>query len=315
MAAVFLDLLATWTPERAWWWGAFLGDGNCYVKDGTYRISLVGAPSTAACWHKLICPEEATGPRKLKNTDKAVEAVVYSRELAGRLRELGVYGPKTFNLPWPEDLPDTLLPHFLRGLWDTDGSISLPPSRVATGRRGGVVSYTSSCLPFVERVRDTLATVAGRRAPVVGNRRDAFRWHTVQFAGSTALAVVRYLYTDAPEHLRNEERWQRFQEFDAYFRAKEVPCACGAPNFTQGKCYACFWAERPKITGKGTQCAEEGCTKTVDYAGRCSACYTRKRRAEGLAPRKSSGPCACGKPAYRRGLCDACYSRQRRAQR
>lgn len=317
MADVFLDLLSSWTPERAWWWGAFLGDGNCYVKDGTHRVSLVGATSTAARWRKLICPNEDTPPRVLGNTDKAVESVIYSKALAERLAQLGVRGSKTFNLPWPDDLPAELLPHFLRGLWDTDGHVYVSDVR-RRGKSGGfrevVLGYTSACQPFLTLISHALAQIAGTHPAIVKNQKGPHVFYAIHYATGTAYKVADFLYKDAPEHLRNEDRWGKYQELLAYRAERETPCACGKPHFSGGKCKGCFWAAQPHTTGEGTVCSTPACGKPVSHNGLCSACATKLRRAQPGWERKSTGLCGCGKPAYRKGMCDACYSKVRRAE-
>jgi hypothetical protein len=316
MTSVQQGLLLSWSPEKAWWWGVLLGDGNVYEGTKDWRVSACGSLSTTRRWVQLVAPENLgpRNPQEFKRSLGTYQCYVNSKALVDWFKAQGICGSKSDTLVWPEDLPAEFKVHFLRGLWDTDGSLSIWDRR-AHGKKGNSerkAGFGCKAVEFVQRVRFELECVL----PGLPHVADYWSAGTQKFSygGTTAQRVADYLYAEAPEHLRNEDRVEVYQQMKALGEDIENACCpCGAAVEKEGWCTACWWANRLHKTGEGTVCA---CGKSVLAKGLCSACYSREVRVRSGWKRKSVGLCVCGKSAYRRGKCDACYSRERReAQR
>jgi hypothetical protein len=93
------------------------------------------------------------------------------------------------------------------------------------------------------------------------------------------MKVADYLYADAPEHLRNEDRYEVYLRMCALReQIHDAACPCGRRVTHEGRCQRCWWAARGRKTGPGTICA---CGKSpVHGRGLCVACYNRAIRAE-----------------------------------
>ena len=292
-----------WTPEKAWFLGVFVGDGNLYAKNGTYRISAAGCESTMTRWASLL--SEDVRPMEFKRAPGTYQAYVDSKKLVRWFGEkLGITGPKHDSIPWPKGMPDGCIPHFLRGVWDSDGSLSFE----ASGQPAAGLAMNAD--GFVRRVLDVLVKNGATKVSVVEGVGKNTNLRYVKWRSNPAVHVANYLYEDAPESLRNEDRWKIYQQFLEWEKSKFDLCECGAVQQREGKCVKCWYAARPNKTGEGTVCA---CGKSPILAkGMCTACYNRERRSKSSYVRKSTGTCACGKAAYRKGMCDACYGRDRR---
>lgn len=305
--AVDFSFLLSWSPEKAWFLGALYGDGNVYRGGNSdYRVSICGNLSTVSRWLRLLDPDKQ--PQEFKRSPGTYQGYVNSKVLVEWFAsELHICGPKADSLVWPEDLPPELMWHFVRGLWDTDGSLGF--SRHA-GYSEFKVRYSSNTQGFVERVYVELQRALDLSDVAILQERKQFR---VQYSGANALAVARFLYGEAPVHLRNETKTEIYldavQQYEQRLNAK---CDCGAHATHEGLCQRCWWDRHGRSTGEGTSCVN-GCGKPILAHGLCSACYTRGWRSQEGWVRKSTGLCECGKAAYRRGMCDACYSRERRA--
>lgn len=320
MTQVRWSLFESWTPERAWWFGAFLGDGcNHRPKRGGGYVSLVGAHTTVTRWFTLVSPDSLR-LREALNSPGTFTVRVNAKALTDWMeRTHGYCGPKSEKLAWPEDLPNDLKVHFLRGLWDTDGCLSIG-DRQAQGRTGNPVPlavYTSKALPFLERIRAELHGLVGTSATqaIHANKQKVGQ---LGYGSSQAMKVADFLYAGAPEHLRNEDRMEVYGRLCTIREAILAPCACGNPEtYCDGDCRACWEARRAKKTGPSVLC-EKGCGRAVVASGLCDICRKRDRRAQGNY-KTPCGTCPCGEAAYRsdptdtaRKLCEACYSRRRR---
>lgn len=301
------ELLNGWSPERAWFLGVLYGDGNVHRGRKYYRVSASGSESTTRRWVALIAPHKE--PKPFKRSPTTYQAYVDSKELVEWFEDhMAICGPKHDSLVWPEGLPEEYKVHFLRGVWDSDGSLCVDNRRPRQGNPSPVAKLGMNAKDFVRRVRKELEQAVGvDRIKVSPYRRQ---WG-LKYRGKAAIQVADYLYADAPEHLRNEDRYKVYLEMRKMWgERQEARCKCGGKVKTDGLCAACWYGQRPYKTGEGTVCS---CGKAPVLAkGLCTACYNRKRRSSSSYRRPTNGVCSCGNAAFRKGMCDRCYSAERR---
>ncbi len=312
MATVRWSFLHSSSPEFAWWFGVFLGDG-CAPADRS-GLQCTGSHSTARRWRALLTDSDK-GLRETKHSLGTFVVTVSSVALNDWMFQVhGYRGKKSHSLRWPEWVLPEHKVHFLRGLWDTDGCLSIAERKKHgwTGNPSPFAAYRSATRAMVERVRDELvALVDVPAAAVTSSENGTF---LVSWGGSNGMKVADFLYGDAPEHLRNEDRIEVYRAMCALRDRLAEACACGEPEqYSEGLCRACWQSKQPRTTGPGTQCATEGCLRPVWTNGLCNACRKRQARAEGRYMRELKGTCPCGSPSYRAdGLCVACFARRRR---
>lgn len=317
MAEVRWSFLEAWTSELAWWFGVFLGDGCAPAKGET--LQCTGSESTTRRWGALVVSSPA-GRREYRQAPGTYLVYVCSRALSDwMLHTHGYRGPKSKDLRWPVDLPPACLSHFIRGLWDADGCIYVQDKarRTTTGNPMRSLVYTSIAVPFVERLGQEIERAVGipipklnmTVVPQTGNPRAQ-----LHYTGASAQKLADWLYADAPEHIRNEDRFEMYRRMCALREQLAQPCVCGVEEqYSDGLCRTCWEAKQPRTTGPGTQCATGGCSRPVWSNGLCNACRKRQARAEGRYKPELKGACACGSPSYRTdGLCVACAARRKR---
>jgi hypothetical protein len=318
-------LLFEWSAEKAWFLGILYGDGNVYSYEanGDYRVSACGSWSTTTRWLTLLDPTRT--PQEFKRSPGTFQAYVNSKELVAWFQQnMGICGPKADSLVWPEDLPLVFERDFVRGLWDSDGSLFIENRRHrrARGNDSPHSKFDSKCRSFVEELRAHLeALIPGLPRVVVGTERKKAKksgntstWHVIKYGGKSAMLVADYLYADPPTHLVNEDRLVSYREVSGLRdQLTDEDCPCGKPVTREGRCQACWWEVHGRKTGSGSTCSESGCGKPVLAKGLCSAHYSRQVRSQTGWKRKPSGVCSCGEPAFRKGKCDACYASDRRA--
>lgn len=309
-------LLFNWSAEKAWFLGVLYGDGNVYKHpaSGDYRVSACGSISTTRRWIRLL--DESRTPKEFTRSPGTFQAYVNDRGLVEYFeRGLGICGPKAGSLVWPADLPAEFERDFIRGLWDTDGSlfIQLRRHRQGLGNDSPRAKFDSKCESFVEHLRGRLEALTGvDHVAVSAEKKKHSTWHVIKYAGAPAMKVADYLYGSFPAHLVNDDRVEAYKRLCALRdHVDGLLCPCGEPATMEGRCHRCWWVARGLKTGLGTVCSTPECGKPVLAKGLCSACYSRERR--GFVERVSTvlGPCACGGTATRRGMCDKCYRAER----
>jgi hypothetical protein len=118
------------SEEKAYWLGFIAADGCIVCKpDGRLYTTVKLSLTDEGHLRKLASSLEFDGPFYYqKNDHPSVRLSSYSQELASNLVALGVTQRKTGNLGvW--DGPPELLRHYWRGLFDGNGSLSVPNSK------------------------------------------------------------------------------------------------------------------------------------------------------------------------------------------
>jgi hypothetical protein len=272
----------TTTPERAWWFGVLLGDGNVFQTPHDARVSVCGSLSTVTRWLALL--DSPLKPQEFKRSKGTYQGYVNSKIFVEYLRDVwGLCGPKAGDLPWIAFAPEHEV-HFLRGLWDTDGSLFIERRR-HKGNKGNDTpraKFDSKCEDFVWQVRDALErNLDVPRVAICEEKKIARKsgatstWFTIKYGGTAALQIADFLYATTPTHLVNDDRLRAYEELKSCGDSSPS-CACGGPVQKQGLCTKCWWAKRPAKTRGSTLCS---CGKVPILAkGLCSACYSRARR-------------------------------------
>jgi len=125
------------TQDKAYWLGFIYADGNVYIfKKNNVEINYVMGIeiSIKDIDHLKKFNESISGNLDIKTRDRKIEGYsnvygmasirVYSKEFVKNLQKQGVMENKSLKICFPS-LEKELIPHFIRGFYDGDGSISI----------------------------------------------------------------------------------------------------------------------------------------------------------------------------------------------
>lgn len=183
-----------WTPNMAYILGFLFADGSVNKGLNSVTINLTTGDE---CVLQFIHDElKITHPiRKMpgRGNDKPQSGLgIHSTVVVSRLMELGLKPRKTYNNdPFP-DVPVEMLPHFIRGYLDGDGTVCLTTS----GRWNFCTVGFVGSVKFIEGVRDhmvRLADVAPNKVQVKQGKTAV--WSTVAWTGNHDLSrIYNFLY-------------------------------------------------------------------------------------------------------------------------
>lgn len=117
------------TESKAYWLGFIAADGYIRKAAGNVSPELVVSLATVDRGHLVKLKDALQSSHPIREYDYSAISEknrpyasfsVRSRELATGLKRFGIVPAKTFTLRWPT-LPDELLRHYLRGIFDGDG--------------------------------------------------------------------------------------------------------------------------------------------------------------------------------------------------
>lgn len=110
--------------------------------------------------------------------------VACSMQLVERLGALGLTPRKTKTLIFP-NVSDIVLPDFIRGLWDGDGSWYIRDNAL-------IAHFGSASEPFMHALQAITSNITGSVAQVRANRRNDF-WQ-LSYGWKRAVTLARWLY-------------------------------------------------------------------------------------------------------------------------
>ena len=148
------DFFQILTPSSAWVLGLIFGDGHVQRIEGkSYSIVLVGEEQVMTEAAKHVGHNREPKRVKQKGKELNVWKVLWcSKKMVYSLEKYGLTGGnKSRTMRWPPNISGKLFPHFIRGLWDSDG---------CWRRRGNCLqaNYTSASAGFIDDLNVVLKT-------------------------------------------------------------------------------------------------------------------------------------------------------------
>ena len=190
------------TPASTWVLGLIFGDGHIAnrPKIGQYQVFLAGTKQVCSAAQVLLGIDK---PAKKRPTADCWILQWSSRTLVGDLGKFGLIGgSKARTMEWPSHLPKRLLPHFVRGLWDSDGGWA---------RRGKHLraNYTCSSIRFTKSLKHMLEARGWsprfwvHRTKLNGKKFIGYR---LELLAEHSRELARWLYCDTTSSLRCERK-------------------------------------------------------------------------------------------------------------
>jgi len=219
--ASFDDLSDDW---HAYWIGFIVADGCVFLdeKHSHARVQLSVKESdiehirnfqegikTSARIRVVSNPAGRNAPGKV-----AIVAIS-NPHLVHALAKWGIVPNKTLSLEWPTDFPPALIPAYIRGYFDGDGTVYLRQrSRPGVQWLETVCRFISGSVPFLESLQKELQERGIKTLPSYRNQQSNAFILPVSSQRENLLAFSDLLYRDCTVYL--ERKRAIFQEMELY---------------------------------------------------------------------------------------------------
>lgn len=180
-----VDFFRVWTPEMAYILGYWWADGYMYIKPhGAHEIEIASNDRD----HLEIMAQVIDQKRDLRKVSLLSNTYVISfcsKEMYQDLLAHGGTPRKSRTIGFPE-VPPELLPHFVRGVVDGDGTLAWNAGKP-------ILQIYSASRPLLDDMAMAIERVIGIPAPnLSANRENAYiKWSTVR-----AKCLAAWLYFD-----------------------------------------------------------------------------------------------------------------------
>ena len=203
--------------EKAYYLGMFLADGNVCKPNGRenqksyiIQIELMESDKYIIEKFKELIDSDNKIYKVSKGKSYNCHFMVNSRKMAGDLRKYGIFERKTFYTELCYCIPDYLMPHYIRGIFDGDGTVYFRHKDPKILRFGFYGTHK-----LMSQLRDYLFEKIGLTPNKVYDK------ETVSFTNNgkqeDIVSFYNYIYKDATIYLKRKK-----QKFDNYFQARNI---------------------------------------------------------------------------------------------
>jgi predicted DNA-binding protein YlxM (UPF0122 family)/DNA-binding transcriptional regulator WhiA len=198
------NLFHNWSKEMAYILGFILTDGS--ISDDNNQVSIV--IKDVELLEKIRTRLESNHPIKYMKA----YGIYYFRFARGkmveRLRELGIIRNKSLVVKFPE-IPDKYLSHFIRGVFDGEGSVFFEPRSKKSPLR---VNFTSGPMGFITTLESLLNSHAGLRKRTIYKLDRGNTSYYIRYCHNDSLKFFDYIYAGTDKSMWLERKYQKFIE-------------------------------------------------------------------------------------------------------
>ncbi len=146
---------------------------------------------------------------KNKNWQNQYKLCISNTYLCNQLTKLGCIPRKSLVLTFPteEQVPFYLIRHFIRGMWDGDGSIYVSNNRIGTN----ITSTYAIC----NSISDILSTQCYFTGTICKDKRSKHTTSILYLTGSKAITFLRWIYQDSTIYLKR--KYEKYLEIEKSF--------------------------------------------------------------------------------------------------
>jgi len=200
------------TPDKAYVMGWFYSDGSNSLSPNIAKIDvaadsldvLVKIREVIGSTARIVAMKNSANSYAGEKAQMLYRLGIYNKRVSKQIAALGICGNMTYTRTWPEWLTEDLEPHFIRGLIDGDGCISV------SKKNGFAISYWGT-----EMMCDGLSGVLSKIDVEHSHRTDKKGHHYIRITKQAeCLKFADYIYEDSTIHLA--------RKFDNYKRIKAI---------------------------------------------------------------------------------------------
>lgn len=234
------NFFSEWSVDMAYILGFISADG-CIKNDRRFCICLQRGDIEVLEYMKSAM--ELTNPIRVfigsDGTDKC-ELEVTSPKMCSDLLALNVTPAKTYTILPPDNIPDDYMSHYIRGIFDGDGCISLWRTR-------GGIQYTAECCldsaskGFIDRIYTYLLSNGVHSNIYIKNLKVVNRVpiYRIRTCGKNTISFCEFMYSNGGYRLT-----RKYDKYLDYRKQRFMVCeSCGdiyyRSNINYIKCDIC----------------------------------------------------------------------------
>ena len=211
-----------YSSESAYWAGFILADGNVTRNSSLLQISLSNVDKA----HLLKFCQAIGLESELTPDGDCVRMSVSGKHMCQSLADnFGIHPRKSNVCVFPEQIPEHLWSHFIRGIFDGDGSVTSSQSGnldyPSGSKRYIVANFTGSIqlLDFLKSYfHDKIGIIIGGGSVtaippthIVGRHKKTGQ---IAYSGKNAFKILKWMYDDSYDDIRLSRKFEKFKKME-----------------------------------------------------------------------------------------------------
>lgn len=198
------NFFSSWSAEMAYVLGLIITDG-CISKTGVISLSMNDKELLEKV-KKVMRSEHKITPSKHQ---KGLYYFHFAREkLVEDLHKFGIFPRKSLTVKFP-DVPQDFLTHFIRGVFDGDGSVYFDKRSKNCPIRTALYSGSKD---FIEKLEENLSKLGLPKRNISQQTTKNGLYYGVKYGHSDSLKIFYVLYKNTQNGLFLERKYNRFIE-------------------------------------------------------------------------------------------------------
>lgn len=202
------NFFAKLNPISAYWVGFIAADGILFNRDKSITISL--NKRDIKHLYKFIKAVETNAQVGYVKSNNSVRISIYSKPLFNSLVKLGITPNKTLNIRHV-NISLSLIPHFIRGLFDGVGWIS---GRKITHVQFGIAGNR----PFLQQIQDALVKNCNINRVKLYPLPPSEKAYKLQYTGSQVFRILDFLYKKSNRQIRLDRKYKKMLDLKKKFK-------------------------------------------------------------------------------------------------
>ncbi len=188
------------TEEKAYFLGLLLTDGNVFIKKNTYKVSITLQESDKYLIENF-CDAIKLNKKVTSDGRGCYGVQVISKKMCEDLEKYHIVPNKTFTVRMPK-IDDKLMPHFIRGCIDGDGSIGFYSRNNRRSHRK-LIRLCSASKIFLEEISGYLYNNFGIRGSLREETKDKL-YQIYYNSNESVYKLINFLYKDATIYMKRK---------------------------------------------------------------------------------------------------------------
>ena len=196
------------SPISAYWAGFIAADGTLFNRDKSVTIAL--SKRDVRHLYKFIKAIKSNVQVGYTESNNSTHVSICSNPLYESLIKLGITPNKSLSITHV-NIPLSLKSHFIRGVFDGDGSIS-----------GEKITHVQFCIagnkPFLQEIQNSLVRKCNINRVKLYSLPPSGRAYKLQYTGSQIFKILDFLYKKSCHQTRLDRKYQKMLELKKKFK-------------------------------------------------------------------------------------------------
>lgn len=205
------DFFKELNPTSAYWLGFIAADGTISSKIHCLRIGLNKSDDTHL--RKFLKAINCNGKIHYIKSNNSASIEIYSKVIIKCFLSFGITPNKSLTIK-QVNVPQQLMSHFIRGVYDGDGSLT-------GNKRTHIQLMIAGNKPFLEQIQNVLIGECDLNKVKIYPLKS--RAYKLQYTGIQIFKILEFIYKDSTPFIRLDRKYDNYQYFKNKFTSSDNP--------------------------------------------------------------------------------------------